>query len=66
MENVTPGHWIFAGVFTVLFVIGIIYAYKDDIRKRPDLFNGSSKFLLGVILTVMILLVIKMISRLGS
>jgi hypothetical protein len=66
MESVTTGHWIFAGVFALVFIIGIAYAYKDDIRKRPDLFNGSSKFLLGVILTVMILLVIKMISRLGS
>ncbi|MCF8463699.1 MAG: hypothetical protein K9G41_02570 [Flavobacteriales bacterium] len=66
MESVTTGHWIFAGVFAAAFVIGIIYAYKDDIKRRPDLFNGSSKFLLSVILIVMILLVIKMISRLGS
>ncbi len=66
MENVTTGHWVFAGVFAAVFVIGIVFAYKDDIRKTPDLFSGSSKFLLSVILTVMILLVIKMISRLGS
>jgi cytochrome bd-type quinol oxidase subunit 1 len=65
MENVTTGHWIFAGVFALVFVVGIVYAYKDDIRKRPDLFSGSSKFLLSVILIIMILLVIKMISRLG-
>lgn len=64
--DVTRGHWIFAGVFAVLFVIGIIYAYKDDIKKRPDLFSGSSKFLLSVIVVIMILLVVKMISRLGS
>ena len=65
MESVTTGHWVFAGVFAVVFVVGIIYAYRDDIKKRPDLFSGSSKFLLSVILIVMILLVIKMISRLG-
>jgi len=64
--DVTTGHWIFAGVFAVAFIIGIIYAYKDDIKKRPDLFSGSSKFLLSVILIVMVLLVIKMVSRLGS
>lgn len=66
MERVTTGHWIFAGVFAAIFVIGIVYAYKDDIRKRPDLFNGTSKFLLSVILIVIVLLVVKMISRLGS
>ncbi|MDA9121370.1 hypothetical protein N9J52_04985 [Flavobacteriales bacterium] len=65
MESVTTGHWIFAGVFSLVFIIGIIYAYKDDIKKRPDLFSGSFKFLLGVILIVMVLLVVKMINRLG-
>ncbi len=65
MESVTTGHWVFAGFFAVVFVVGIIYAYRDDIKKRPDLFSGSSKFLLSVIIIVMILLVIKMISRLG-
>ncbi|HAP69415.1 MAG TPA: hypothetical protein DCR04_06765 [Flavobacteriales bacterium] len=65
MESVTTGHWIFAGVFSLVFIIGIIYAYKDDIKKRPDLFSGSFKFFLGVILIVMVLLVIKMINRLG-
>lgn len=63
--DVTRGHWIFAGVFAVVFVIGIAYAYKEDIRKRPDLFSGSSKFLIAVILTFMVLLVIKMINRMG-
>lgn len=65
MERVTTGHWIFAGLFAVVFIIGIAYAYKEDIKKRPDLFSGSFKFLLGVILVIMTLLVVKMISRLG-
>ena len=65
MENVTRGHWIFAGVFAFVFIVGIVYAYKDDIKKRPDLFTGSFRFLLSVILIIMILLVAKMISRLG-
>ena len=65
MERVTTGHWVFAAAFAVAFLVGVVYAYKDDITKRPDLFNGSFKFLLGVILDIMTLLVIKMISRLG-
>jgi cytochrome bd-type quinol oxidase subunit 1 len=66
METIGAGHWIFAGVFALAFVVGLVYAYREDIRKTPDLFNGSSKFLLSVILIIMILVVIKMISRLGS
>lgn len=64
--DISLGHWVFAGLFAATFVIFIIFAYKDDIRKRPDLFKGSSKFLLGVILFVMILVVIKILHRLSS
>jgi len=63
--NVTPGHWVFAGVFTVVFIIGIGYAYRNDLKQTPDLFKGSSKFLLGVLLFIMILVVAKMIHRMG-
>jgi len=63
--DIGPNHWIFAGVFASIFVIGIIYAYRQDIAKTPNLFHGSSKFLLGVVLFVMILLVVKMLSRLS-
>lgn len=64
--NVTSGHWVFAGVFTVLFIIGIAWAYRNDLKQTPDLFKDSSKFLLGVLLFIMILVVAKMIHRMGQ
>jgi cytochrome bd-type quinol oxidase subunit 1 len=64
--NVTKGHWIFAGVFAVVFVLGMIYAYREDIKKRPDFFKGSFSFVLGVLLVLMTITVAKMIHRLGS
>lgn len=64
--NVTSGHWVFAGIFTVVFIIGIAYAYRNDLRQTPELFKGSSKFLLGVVLFIMILVVAKMIYRMGQ
>jgi cytochrome bd-type quinol oxidase subunit 1 len=64
--NVTSGHWVFAGIFTVVFIIGIAYAYRNDLRQTPELFKGSSKFLLGVVLFIMILVVAKMIHRMGQ
>jgi len=42
--NITQGHWIFAAVFAVVFVLGMVFAYREDIRKRPDFFKGSFKF----------------------
>ncbi len=64
--NVTKGHWIFAGVFAIVFVAGMIYAYREDIKKRPDFFKGSFSFVLGVLLVLMTITVAKMIHRLGS
>lgn len=63
--DIGPNHWIFAGLFTLVFVLGIAYAYKEDIAKTPNLFQGSSKFLLAVILFVMIMVVIKILHRLS-
>jgi hypothetical protein len=64
--DIGPNHWIFAGVFATVFIVGIIYAYRQDIAKTPTLFKGSSKFLLAVVMIVMVLIVIKIMSRLGG
>jgi cytochrome bd-type quinol oxidase subunit 1 len=63
--DIGPNHWIFACVFALVFVVGIISAYKEDIAKNPNLFQGSSKILLGVILFVMIMVVVKILHRLN-
>lgn len=44
----------------------MIYAYREDIKKRPDFFKGSFSFVLGVLLVLMTITVAKMIHRLGS
>lgn len=64
--DIGPNHWIFAGAFAAVFVVGIIFAYRQDIAKNPELFKGSSKFFLGVILIVMILVVVKILARLSG
>ena len=33
MENIGTGHWIFAGVFAIVFIIIMIYAYRQDLKK---------------------------------
>jgi hypothetical protein len=61
--DINWGHWVFAGVFALLFTIGIAFAYREDIRKSPNVFRGSWKFLFGVVLLIMLLIVIKILSR---
>ena len=64
--DITPAHWIFASIFSVVFIILIIRAYVQDIKKTPQMFAGSSKFLIGVILLLALLVVVKILYRLSS
>jgi len=33
MENITTGHWIFAGLFVCAFVVAMAYAYRKDLSR---------------------------------
>lgn len=63
--NVGIGHWIFAGIFAVAFILALIKAYGADRSKSPSYFSGSSTILLSVLLIVMVLIVVKILSRLS-
>ncbi|MBL4587575.1 MAG: hypothetical protein JKX84_11060 [Flavobacteriales bacterium] len=64
--DITPAHWIFAALFALTFIVLIIGAYLQDMKKTPELFKGSSKFLIGVILLISVLIVVKILYRLSS
>lgn len=63
MEYVGPGHWTFAVVATIVFVIGIIYAYREDIKKSPWYFKGTSRIAMIIIGITFTLLILKMLHR---
>jgi D-alanyl-lipoteichoic acid acyltransferase DltB (MBOAT superfamily) len=46
----SKGQLIFASLFFISFVIGIIWAYWKDKEKNIQLFKGSYKIILFVIL----------------
>ncbi|MBI1287284.1 MAG: hypothetical protein GC178_06860 [Flavobacteriales bacterium] len=64
--DITSNHWIFAGIFVLTFVVGVGFAYRDDLKKNPTIFKGSWKFLLGVVLFTMVLVVIKILYRFST
>jgi hypothetical protein len=33
MENITTGHWIFAGLFVLAFATAIAFAYRKDLKR---------------------------------
>lgn len=61
--DISSGHWVFAGAFALLFVVGIGLAYREDIRKSPAVFNGSWRFLFWTLLLIMVMVVIKILYR---
>jgi threonine/homoserine/homoserine lactone efflux protein len=63
MDNVGTGHWIFAMVFAIGFVAAMVYAYREDIKKSPWYFKGSSRIAMIVVGSVFVLLVLKMLHR---
>lgn len=53
MENITPGHKIFAVIFVILFIVGMVWAYWSDFKKRKEDFRGtwvSFAIIVGVIM----------------
>jgi len=40
MKNITQGHLIFAGIFVVVFVIGIVYAYRKDFKNMRGYYRN--------------------------
>ncbi len=45
----SSGQFYFALFFLVAFIIGMIYAYRGDIKKNPKYFKGSFKILISFI-----------------
>lgn len=59
MENITEGHWIFAGCFAVLFIIGIVWAYKGDSKTHETHYKGAYLVLAALIICIFLLFVFK-------
>ncbi len=49
MENITTGHWIFAGVFLTAFIIYLIWSYRKDLQLHKIQYKGSSYVLIGLV-----------------
>jgi cytochrome bd-type quinol oxidase subunit 1 len=61
--DIGVGHWLFAGGFIAAFLVLMVFAYRDDIRKTPELFKGASVILLVVVFSLMLMIVVKILTR---
>jgi len=59
MENITQGHWVFAGIFAIVFIVAMAIAYRKDKKTHDVHYKGSSIFIGIVILIAFLLFVFK-------
>ncbi|MDZ7849171.1 MAG: hypothetical protein U5L96_21975 [Owenweeksia sp.] len=49
MENITTGHWIFAGVFMLLFIVYLVWSYRKDLKLHKQHYSGALYILVGLV-----------------
>jgi len=59
----TTGQWIFADLFFVVFVIAMLYAYRNDKALHNLFYKGSYKVLIGFFLFIVLLFIIKIVFK---
>ena len=59
MENITTGHWIFAGIFMIGFVAYLIWSYRKDAPIHKMYYGKGAKILLGMIVILFVLFIVK-------
>ena len=59
MENITQGHWIFAGIFAIVFIIAMALAYKGDSKIHATHYKGFYLYFAALIVCIFLLFVFK-------
>lgn len=58
-QVITPGHWVFAGIFVAVFIGVLVWAYLKDRPVSRRYYTRSIFFLLGIIMVLFLLYVFR-------
>jgi len=59
MENITTGHWIFAGIFMFLFIGFLVWSYRKDGAMHRVYYQKSSLILVALVVLLFVIFVFK-------
>lgn len=59
MENITTGHWIFAGIFMAAFIAYLLWSYRKDGQMHKTYYGGSIYVLIGIVLVLFLFYIFK-------
>lgn len=55
MDNISTGHWIFAGIFIIVFIVAMVYSYRKDLVRYKLLYKRPWLIVLGILLIYFII-----------
>jgi hypothetical protein len=61
MENITTGHWIFAGLFMIAFVAYLFWSYRKDAKIHAKYYGKGARVLLVIVVMIFVLFIVKQI-----
>lgn len=56
---ISTGHWIFAALFTVLFLGVLAWSYRKDANVHRLHFGSTFRILLGIVLVLFVVFIFK-------
>ncbi len=59
----SPGQLIFAAVFSICFIIVMIFSYRKDLKIHKQYYRGSLWILVGFLLFIGFLFIIKSLMK---
>lgn len=59
MENITTGHWVFAGIFLLIFLVYLVWSYRKDLSLHKIQYSGSSYVMIGIVVILFALYFLK-------
>ncbi len=59
MDNITKGHWIFAGIFAVVFVVALVWSYSKDSNITKVHYKKATLFILSILVVLFLLFVFR-------
>jgi len=59
MDTIGTGHWIFAGLFALLFLGYLVWSYRVDRPTHEVHYRGAYRYLLSIFVLLMVIYIFK-------
>ena len=59
LDNITTGHWIFAGISILIFIGVLIWSFKKDQIIHRAHYEGAFKITVFIILLIFVIFIFK-------